>query len=479
MCSAEKKLNPILWLAGFGALYAILYFLRYPPIFAFRDESIYLASAHLLKAGTLWANDLGMPNHYFVEFAGRLVSLYPFGNALALLPFTLISWKACFLLGLFCHLAGTFLFARFLKLCRGLHPLWALLYLFFPSFVFYSRTLMGDLPSMFFFFLGVYCYYKPGQSLIWAGIFWGYSLTFRLTNAVALIPFLISVLIQSAGTKKIKPILEVSAGISFFVFLLMLQNFFSYGSIFRFGLSSHFSGVENFSIKHLPSNLLHYGSSLMLFYPLMMFAFLNPAVIRKFTAWWISGLLLVSMYAVYYFHDQFSSKVATLLLGNRYLYPVFPLLLLSYADGLRSLSRRFPDMLLKFFGGVLLIGLILSSFLIFNRHQKALLAQADLKNLIYENTPENSVLIHDYNSAELLNMEWGKREYVFPRKQNLLSLLESFPGDREIYIAARDLDLPGAGAGSEFNDVLGALQRENRVELIAEHERLRIFRRRS
>ncbi|MBM3315484.1 hypothetical protein FJY71_06570, partial [candidate division WOR-3 bacterium] len=124
---------PWLLLAGM-AFYAACYLALYPPTFAIADEDAYLTQALLFRSGRLAYDGSGIPPPLMtVVPAGHLVSKYPPGNALFLVPFTLPGWRWVFLSGLVLALAGTALFALSLRrLCPEADPAWALIYLGYP-----------------------------------------------------------------------------------------------------------------------------------------------------------------------------------------------------------------------------------------------------------------------------------------------------------------------------------------------------------
>src|SRR3989338_4001686 len=159
----------------------------YPPLFTFSDEGQYLHATWLLGEGKSFK--VTNPLESFVFSSKDNINFLPQyapGQSLLLLPFALVNWKLVFLSGLLLHLLVFYLFERLLKQ-NNINSNYALLYLFFPGFVFFSRTLMSELASIALIFLGFY-FYRNDKGYL-SGLFFGLSLIVRYTNAVFAMPF--------------------------------------------------------------------------------------------------------------------------------------------------------------------------------------------------------------------------------------------------------------------------------------------------
>src|SRR3989338_3473799 len=122
-------------------IFIVLFVYFYPPIYTIQDEADYFDFAYRLKEGTIYFEPL--TSHKIIFNGTNYVNMYPPGMAVLLLPFTFIHWKAIFLLNPLLHLIAFVFFYKTLKLLEINEKL-SLLYLFFPPFVLYARTLVAD-----------------------------------------------------------------------------------------------------------------------------------------------------------------------------------------------------------------------------------------------------------------------------------------------------------------------------------------------
>jgi hypothetical protein len=79
------------------AAYVLIYFLFYPPIYAYRDEANYLSMAYSLKQWHLFVPVPDVPAQAFIQAGDKVIPLYPLTNSIFLIPFLAAGWKAVFL----------------------------------------------------------------------------------------------------------------------------------------------------------------------------------------------------------------------------------------------------------------------------------------------------------------------------------------------------------------------------------------------
>lgn len=126
-----------------AVLYCGLYLYSYPTTFAIWDESSYLSTAYVYRQATIYGDVAGVSCLSSVQSGSHLVCKHGPLNALVLMPFTFFGWRATFIPVLLLHLCGYFAFAWLVR--RERLPVWtSLLYLFHPTLLYYSRTLMSD-----------------------------------------------------------------------------------------------------------------------------------------------------------------------------------------------------------------------------------------------------------------------------------------------------------------------------------------------
>ncbi len=461
-------------LAACALFYAVLYLLYYPPIFAFSDESSYLSMAYVYRSGTIFPDQTDIPVDSFVQMPRHQVASYQPGTSWALIPLTFLGWRFVFLLGLISHLVGFYYFYRCLELFE-IQPVFSLLYLFFPPFVFFSRTIMSDIPAATLFLIGCHDYFHPRGSKVRAGMWMGLSMLFRITQVVAALPFLVLAAFKSLKGKRDKGGLFLILGWGIFAVATALWNQLNYGSPFLVGRSSIFNGVRNFSWQYLVPNLRHYLPSLLLMYPLMLFApFFAKRTRRPETI--ASALALFSCYALYYFHDTFPSRFGTLLLGTRFLFPLFPLLLLNYSEYLQMIFLKLSPSMRTALLSIGAYVLVAASLFLHHEHQAYLGRQLALRDAIYKSTAEHALLIYHFNAGELVQRTWGDRDYV--RYEDATKTIADYQKKRpeqKAYLVDRAVVYAGEKTGGISEKHLASLRQFLKLKLIAETDGLKIF----
>ncbi len=465
---------PDLWLTASMLLFTALFFIYYPPIFAIRDESIYLSMTRLLRAGSWYAENPAIPMITVVEALGHRVPLYPPGNAVFLLPFSMMGWQSVFLAGFFLHIAGSWLFSRMAEFFDADTPLAFLLYFLFPPFLLYSRTIMSDMPSMVLFLAACVCYFNPKGSRAGAGALLGLNLFFRVSNAVLVVPFGIALLLNALRRREWKAFLFFCAGVIPFAVGVLIYNAYFLGSPFLTGYSTAISGVENFGFKYLPGNLAHYLISLCLMYPLMLAGvFLNRKQYR-IEIFLLLGILL-AFFGAYYFYDHFPGRLATWGFGTRFLFPVMPFLILAYADLLDRALGRLPEVITRVITALMILSLWAVMVFVFQRGDQELRKQENLKNIIYQSTRSGDMILYDSGASELLQADWGNRVYVAEDRIDPVETAAAVNSGQPVYWIERP-------EGEEeplrvwLNDHLTSFRKQFDFREVAEKNGLRIFR---
>lgn len=446
----------------------------YPRIYAFQDESDYLAVSTVLRQGTVWIDQTDVPVRSQIEAQnGHSVSDYQPGMSLLLLPWTLWNWQAIFLLNLLVHLAGAWCFWKFLRRFKVQDPFWILLYLFYPPFIFYSRTIMSDLPAAVLFLAGCAAYFNKKN--FWAGTCWGLSLLLRETNAVFFLPFLGVSAWQAWKFKSAADFRRLCLGLAPGMLAQAAYNFYAFGG---FSISGHLFSLQDisfFSFGYFGANFKHYAMNLLLVYPLMPAAcFFSREFRRPELLFSIGGGLL--FFCFYFFHDRFSSKWETWIFGARYLFPVIPFFLAAVAETGERQLRHFSE----FWGrGIKVLTLVLlagGAFFVHRAHDQALQKQAAMKELIYRSTEEGSSLLYDLGTAELIQKVWGRRDYDFVDNGNWETVFAGKKLDRPVYLAVRSFYSDGVEQVSIGQSVLEEARRRYSLELIGRRHNLALYR---
>ncbi len=401
----------------------MLYGLYYPVIYAFRDEGIYMALVYVLRKGTIFIDLTDVPVGMFLEKGAHFLPIYPIGHSLTMIPLSLLGWKGLFLIGPLAHLTA-FCFYRKLLRALGKETVLALtLFLFFPPFIFYSRTLMSDLPSLAIFSAAYYFYFNGKSSKAASGIFFGLNLFYRVSNVLFVVPFLAGMFWAGLKEKKWRDLILFTAGLAPLAAAAAAYNGFIYGSPSLNGYSTEFTGMRYFGWDYFAKNFPHYILSLNVMYPLMLLSvFVSP--LWKRAEVFLLGLIGFVYFSFYYFHDYFPGAYPLdLFFANRFLFPVMPFLILAYAEALDSFLKLLNPFIRR---AVIALGgfcLMVSAVMIHKNHQQFLFHQEGLRDYIYSQTSDNSVIAYDGNSSELIQRIWGNRKYI------LFDHLEKFEND--------------------------------------------------
>ena len=391
----------------YPVLLAVILFIFYPPFYAISDEQAYLSTAYALGKGTLFLDNAGLKNSFAViTTKSHLINKYPIGNSLLLTPFTIINWKFGFLRNYIFFFAGFILFLKIFD-HYGIDRKMALLYLLHPSIILYSRTLMSDIPSMFFALLGVYLILKKKYYL--AGISLGFNLLIRYTNLLLPLGICTGLLLE----KRSKDALKILPGVFLGLVLLLLYNWKAWGD---FTLPFIRTGGGTFSMKYLKTSGLYYLISLNVLYPFMLVITLIQGIKRKFTGFLFTTLMFLITYSFYYYIDRGSNLIETLVMGQRFMLPVIPLLLLLYAY---YLDRKLPfKIILPWILPLLFIldtGMIWKHQIYLNRHRK-------MAETVLNKTRGSDILILSSEAIELINPFISQQNWVSLNQLNNINL---------------------------------------------------------
>jgi hypothetical protein len=439
----RREANPWLLYVG-AALYVLTFLVLYPPTFAIVDEDAYLTQALLFRTGRLSYDGSAIPApHMTVETLGtvpmrgespRAVSKYPPGNALFLLPFTLLGWRAVFVSGLLLALVGAALFRLVLKrLAPEADPAWSLLYLFYPAVVLFSRTIMSDLLAATLVLSAFYCLLRRGAWLVVSGFLLGLACLVRYSNAV-FVPVFLLLAVRPAGAR-LGAAARLLAGFAPLAGLILAYNVYAYGAPLSFPM--YLTG--NFSPAYFLHNAWYYGTCLLVLYPLMLVAPLGAGKGLRLLLGLPAGALLL-LYCFFSYTYDVANLPARLTIGIRYLLPAIPFFVLAFAVAAERITRRFRGAgRLKY---AALAAMALLSVAIQSRHARYLAVQADYQRLVRENVPESALLLCNKDVSELVSYAWGWREYCHISEFNVPVRLDSvLAGSRPLYAAL--LEKPG------------------------------------
>src|SRR3989338_9177507 len=317
-------------------IYTAIFLIFYPSFQTYADESLYLHGTWLLKEWKSQKVDNPLESLVYLKHGDSFISTYPIGVPLILLPFSMIGWKAVFLSGLILHLLGFFIFIKILKKL-GYDELFAALYLFFPSFIFFSRTVMSEIPSIVAILAGFYFYLGDRKrDNIASGLFFGAACLFRYTNLLAFIPFLIMTSVRAIKKKQKKEkLVLMCAGFMPFALFILWYNSVIYGGAFITGMSSARPSLGLITII-----LSKFLIATAVIYPLMLIAPFRYKKKARNESLPSLGLYMIafSYSGVDTFHYDFAKNM---IIGARYLFPIVPLMIIAYVPFFMDICRFF------------------------------------------------------------------------------------------------------------------------------------------
>ena len=439
-------------------LYWGCYGIFYPHFYSTQDERVYLAKAHAVSQGNLFPENL--------DRSSLWMERYPSGQALLLSAFLQVGYSSVYLLNpTFLTLLVLILAALLEK--NGVPRYFALLALFHPAFLLFSRTLLSDIPAAFFFLLALWLLLSLRQ----AYFFGAFALGFTVSLRVAMLPFaslcLLYVLWKLSTIRNAGQILGGFAlGALPFFFYLYQSNF----------LSSYVaSDVPQISLGNFFPHLAIYFLGLNTIYPLMFILGIIP---RYREAFFFKTICLAALlfFPFFMLADPGDKTLLTLLiLCQRFFLFIMGPLLIGYS---LFLSRKLITNEQRFLPLILLlaVGAFGGSFL----HQRMLDQNKSIHDAIYAYTPPGSILIVDDSAQELiLNMfgeriivETGEREPFQAERRALQEIFHEIDSFRSDAIFLIDWD---RGDQTQWNAGKAILERYQSEEIVNQSNEGRIL----
>lgn len=463
-----------------GALaYVVVFVVWFPPTFAIIDESTYLSTAYVYRAGTIFNDVAGVANvsrvHNGAHDVSKFAPLWPAFLAL----FTLPGWRGAFLANLVLHLVGFALFARLVRRA-GLSPWTSFLYLGHPTLIYYSRTLMSDVAAGVLF-LAAWCHWqdeKKGSATL-AGLWAGLACAVRYTNVVTAALLVVASILDERRRRPVRArrTLRMILGLALPIAALALYNHVAFGKWWRgsdgyrgeqvgFGLGGQL-GAQVFV-----GGLQHYVTALLAMFPLMLVAvFLYRG--RDRFALCVVSLGHMLFFCFYYYHDHSTDFLQTAVVGLRFLIPVLPLYLLAYADVLDRLVRAAkiaPRAVTTGVAAAVLLGTVFVSA----RHEGHLRRADVLRRCLYASTTDGSTILCDTAARKLIHDVWGQRQPIRMefRERWEIPPLEDVPGEG-VFVA-----MAGRGARDPMPAPLAGLLAESGAIAVpgaGDRSRLRVW----
>lgn len=327
----KKRLIKILkgnkYLISGIAFLSLLFLIFYPTKYISIDENQYLANSVRILTGKLETSCTNISEYPGLHESktGECVSKYNLGASLLLTPSILLGEQYAFVILFISFILSAIIFSRIIRLLE-LNEFLVILYIFYPPFIYFSRTLFSETFSLLFINLFLYAFINAKSRLvpnILTGLIIGFATLIRYTNLLIFIAFIIGYVIYK---KEYKRVVYIALGAIPPGIIIMLINKDLYGSLFASGYS--LSGEEVFSLTNIVHNLPRYLMLLLTVYPFMLLAL---PLFKNRLKWAFvlpvgAVILLYSMYP----YNFFEGKITDFVVSGRVLMPIIPLVLLPF-----------------------------------------------------------------------------------------------------------------------------------------------------
>jgi hypothetical protein len=383
----------------FFILQIALLFLYYPDFYGFYDEDLYLTSTYAMQNGSFFYEKAGVPLPLgaTAKTDKGTFSIYSPGNSALLLPFTLIHWRLGFLKNILLYIGGFLLFILILRRLN-IDPVYSLIFLLHPTLLLYSRTLMSDVPSMFFLLLGIFLLLD--KKIVAAGFSFGFLLLLRYPNLIIIIGIFVALLC----TKEYKKALFILPGIFFFSLVLLAYVSHTFGYILGPFSMPH---AKFFDLSYSIFNLPYYFLSLNILYPgLLLVAIYSVFKNKEISLFVVPAFIVIIFYSFFSYIDTGNNVLEKLVKGQRYMVPVIPLLLLPYLDFLHN--KKYVSKVFVFVVSVLFI----FDCGIQYKHQQFLKREKKVSDVLQKRIKDTDIVICNFDTDELLNPYFNKTKLI-------------------------------------------------------------------
>jgi len=399
-------------------LFTILFFLFYPANTGIVDETAYLSMAYTFQNGKLYYDQAGIYSApASIKINHHLISRYPPGNSILLLPFTKLNYKLAFLRGYLLTIIG-FILLIIILAHYNLPSYYALLLLFHPSIVLYTRTIMSDLPAAIFSLAGLLLFIKKRYP--YSGIIFGIAIAIRYP--LLLIPFsMFSLLFVK---KEFFNALKFLIGVVIGLIPLLIYDISAFNTI----IGPANANLIGFSLKNFPIMFAQFFLTINIIYPLLFIISFKTKLNEK---WYFifPALIFIIIFSLQYYIDTGKNFFETIIRGQRYMLPIIPFLLIPYSEILNRI--RFLQKSLPFF----IIALIFVDILISHRHQEFLMKQTHYQNKLYEYTKDADMIICNKDIYELINPFIKSIKWESFESEGRLININISEGNQKIYLA--------------------------------------------
>ena len=383
-------------------IYTIGFVVFYPSIPTISDEAYYLLQAKLFSEGNITS---AVINPETGEYIQKLGGHYPIGTSLFIAPFYYIfGFKGAYLLPLIMLILTVLVTAKWI-FEQGYSPLFALFILGYPSCLVMGRIPMSGLPSAFLVGFGCWLFWRgiKGNEIYWflSGFIAGVSLLFREMNPILFAPLFLGTLIRREKNCKYL-IIGGIIGLSF----RLLSSYVVFGDIFFIRTSQQTLETFRFDSTIL-INFILYPVALLIFIPGGILWSLSYKGERRFELI-TTVILFISILLIHETSAHFTSPAKAILNHTRLFIPLLPILVFQMAEVVPRFWNRLITKIrdAKFAShlsiGVIYLWLILLAVGSFGVHwgfSRWTENKVRLRDTIYENIPEGSVILTNRRST--------------------------------------------------------------------------------
>ena len=422
------------------ALYALVYLLFFPRMYTSLDEAANFGMAYVLRHGTIFPAQVGYTLPMSPLGPHGPIYRFPIGFPAILTLASFTGQWALFLVNPLLHLVATWLFAKILR-SAGIPTGFAALYLLYPGFALYERTLFSDPFAASMVTIALYCLSRP-RGAAWAGVCLGVAMMARSTGLVITAVFAVALFAADWSAYGVRlwrgRLVWFALGLLPFLAANAAYNFATLGN----PLASTYSGGVL-----TVSNFIHlgplYAASLLLLFPGMLFA---PFFYRgRFWRECLAATTLVFLIAGSYYETTYgNSRWETLLTVCRQVLPVMPLYLLAYCGVLSKMwdlgGSRWASRFSKPVIGAAVAALVSVFLGISVFHQRYLQALIEVRREIQATVPKGSIIYGNKDVVKLLQPVWDKttcRELLQISGQQTIQDLRTAPVYVVLYLRHR------------------------------------------
>lgn len=343
MLKLKQKVKNVRHLIISVLLFSIPLLIFFPSTYLTIDEHDYINNAKLLITSGLKTDcDLDINGQWKTNL-GYCISKYNIGTSIFFIPSAIIGDWFVSITILLIFIFGSLVFYLLLKHYK-LDERLIYLFVLFPAFSFYARTALSELISMALILLIFYLLLKLRKAYLYQlliGVTIFFAILTRYTNLIPIaiigIYFFYQQVVKVGLVKTLKHFWILNISVVVGIALILLINNDLYGEPLRSGY--YFSSEEGFStFENFFKTFFNYIFLINFIYPLALIGIFATRL-KDGAIFLLVSLTMIILYSLLK-NSSFPGKFSDLLLGLRFLIPIYPFILLSYFDILNRFKSQ-------------------------------------------------------------------------------------------------------------------------------------------